>query len=101
VSTSSRRRGEDALGRLFALPGPLRITYGTAQPRSALTANSIVLIACSPWVPPAALIRPMTSSCKNGGSREPSACSQSSAFLKAPEIVPWYIGLLHSIPLAP
>ena len=51
--------------------------------------------------PPAALIRPITSSCRNGGSREPRAWSQSSAFLNAPEIVPWYIGLLHSIPSAP
>jgi hypothetical protein len=74
---------------------------GTAHPRSALTANSMVLIACSPWVPPAALINPITSSCRYGGSRGPSACSQSSAFLKAPEMVPWYIGLLQSIPSAP
>src|SRR4029077_724686 len=75
-------------------------TYGTAHARSALVANSIVMTACSPWVPPAALISPTTVSCRNGGSRAPSTCSQSSAFLKAPEIVPWYIGLLPSIPLA-
>ena len=39
-------------------------TYGTAHPRSARTANSIVLIACSPCVPPAALIKPITLSCR-------------------------------------
>jgi hypothetical protein len=60
----------------------------------------MVLMAWRPWVPPAALIKPITSSWRNGGSRDPSACSQSSAFLNAPEIVPWYIGLLQSIPSA-
>ena len=64
-------------------------TYGTAQPRNARAENSIVLIACSPCVPPAALIRPITLSCRYGGSRRPRTCSQSSAFLNAPEIVPW------------
>ena len=56
--------------------------------RSARMENSIVLIAWSPCVPPAALISPMTLSCRNRGSRVPSSCSQSSAFLNAPEIVP-------------
>ncbi len=60
-----------------------------AQPRNARAENSIVLIACSPCVPPAALIRPITLSCRYGGSRRPRTCSQSSAFLNAPEIVPW------------
>ena len=36
---------------------PDRHAYGTDQPRSARTENSIVLIACSPCVPPAALTR--------------------------------------------
>ena len=49
-------------------------------PRSARVANSIVLMACRPCVPPAALISPITSSCRNAGSRPPSTCSQSSAF---------------------
>ena len=44
-------------------------TYGTSHARSARVANSIVLIACRPWVPPAALISPITWSCRNGGSR--------------------------------
>ena len=63
-------------------------TYGTAHPRSARVANSIVLMACRPCVPPAALISPITSSCRNAGSRLPSTCSQSSAFLKAPRSSP-------------
>jgi len=33
-------------------------TRGTLQPRSALTTNSIELIACRPWTPPAVVTRP-------------------------------------------
>jgi hypothetical protein len=60
----------------------------------------IVLTTCSPCVPPAALIKPITSSWRYGGSRVPSICSQSIAFLNEPETDPLYIGLLHSIPSA-
>jgi len=51
-------------------------------------------------MPPAALIRPTTLSCRYAGSRDPSRCSQSMAFLNDPETDPLYIGLLHSIPSA-
>ena len=68
--------------------GGIRRTIGTAQPRSARTTNSIVFTACKPWTPPAALIRPITLSVRYGGSRSAKICSQSSAFLNEPLIVP-------------
>jgi hypothetical protein len=70
--------GSDAIGT----------TYGTAQARSARAENSIVLIACRPCMPPAALINPTTLSWRYGGSRDPRMWSQSSEFLNAPETVP-------------
>ena len=43
-----------------------------------------MLTTCSPGVPPAARIKPMTSSWRYGGSRDPSTCSPSIAFLNEP-----------------
>jgi hypothetical protein len=62
--------------------------------------NSVVLMACRPCVPPAVVTSPITRSVRYGGSRSPSRCSQSMAFLNDPLTEPLYSGLLHTIPCA-